>query len=406
MPTILLKQSGGRNIVLRDQNLAAYYPAAQVAAASAQIWMHEIGEERSSAKMLGVFPVNKSQINLPLNPSTDNGVVLLINPLGPDGTPRFSSLDDCKQIVVPRNRETSAPTLGQVGAATAEMVTIGVEGYTQFARRRKFRIADNSGMTDASVVISDYAGKEVPKFIDILRTAGLVPDFSWNGTSDPAANGFTKTGSGTTASATGGWRINTLTSDAQTNYSKNSWPASPFAAGFTIELTPPTIDGSDGAALPNQSVCLRIEDGSKRYDLTFDGTNVVLNGGTAHALGANNVRLVVAAGGNTADLWIGDTLTEDNTAGQTTSTSGLTFGDQADGDDANAIWKAIAYALSPQPVRLAQTIYVKVSHSSGGSQFGPESATLEVSFASEGGAGGSSGTFDPEPRDVYEYGTV
>ncbi len=405
MPTILLKQSGGRNIVLRDQTRAAYYPAAQTPAASSQVWMHEIGEEIGSAKLLGVFPVNGTQINLPFNPASDAGVVLLFNPLGPDGTPRFSSLDDCKKVVVPRNRETVAPTLGQVGAATTEKLTVGVEGFTQFARRRKVRIADNAGMTDAGVTIFDYAGKEVPKFIDILRTAGLVPDFTWNGTSDPAANGFTKTGTGATASATGGWRINTLTTDAKTFYSKTGWPASPFADGYTLELTPPTIDASDGAALPNASVSVTVEDGSKRYDLTFDASNVKLNGGTARALGTNKVRLVVAAGGANADLWIGETLVEDNTAGQSTTTSGLRFGDQADGDDANVIWKAIAYAFSPQPVRLAQTIFVKVSHSSGGSQFGPESATLEVSFASEGGSGGSSGSFDPEPRDVYEYGS-
>ena len=236
----------------------------------------------------------------------------------------------------------------------------------------------------------------------ISRVAGIVPVFTWTG-NDPTTNGFTKTGTGTTAasSSPAGWRITTSASDAATYYTKNNWPANVFQNGFTLEVTPPTINASDGATLPNQSVCVRVEEGAKRYELTFDGAHVKLNGGAARAHSGAKVRLVVVVGGATADLWIGDTKVEDDTAGAATSTSGLTFGDLATADDSEAIWKRIEYALTPQDVKLAQTVYVRVSHSSGGA-FGAESAISSFTFASEGGAGGTSGTADPYTRDRYD----
>jgi hypothetical protein len=47
------------------------------------------------------------------------------------------------------------------------------------------------------------------------------------------------------------------------------------------------------------------------------------------------------------------------------------------------------------------TKFVRVSHSSGAA-YGPTSNVLEVTFANSGGAGGSTGSFDPIPRLDYE----
>jgi hypothetical protein len=48
----------------------------------------------------------------------------------------------------------------------------------------------------------------------------------------------------------------------------------------------------------------------------------------------------------------------------------------------------------------ARTVYVRISHSSGGN-YGPESAALAFTFADSGGTGGTSGDTDPFPRREY-----
>jgi len=97
---------------------------------------------------------------------------------------------------------------------------------------------------------------------------------------------------------------------------------SAFAGGFSLELTPPIVNASDGGSLPNESVAVKVEDGSHAFELTFDAANVKLNGGTQHAYSTVKIRLVISAAGATADLWVGDTRVEDNTAAAATSTSG------------------------------------------------------------------------------------
>ncbi len=120
---------------------------------------------------------------------------------------------------------------------------------------------------------------------------------------------------------------------------------------------------------------------------------VKLNGGTAHTHAGARVRLVVTPGGTIADLWIGTTKIENDTAGTSTATSGLTFGDLATTDDANATWSFLAYALTPQEPRLTQIIYVQVSHSAGNG-WSAESSVQSFTFADEGGSGGSTGIDD------------
>jgi hypothetical protein len=246
-----------------------------------------------------------------------------------------------------------------------------------------------------------YGANEAPKFLDIARAGALVPAFTYEG-NDPTAHGFTLTGTGVVEMNAGGWRINTLATDAATYYSKTSWPGSAFATGFTIELTAPTVTSSDNAS-PSQCIALRIEDGTHRYELTFDASgNVALNGGTPRAIGGAKIRLTVDNGGATADLWIGDTQVESNTAFQSTATSGLKFGDLDTTDDSDVVWPGFSYQLSHVPVRLASTIYVAVAHSSGGA-WTPDSNILALTFANEGsGAGGSTGDVDPTPRDTYD----
>jgi hypothetical protein len=224
---------------------------------------------------------------------------------------------------------------------------------------------------------------------------------------DPASHGFTKTGAAPVESNSPGWRINSTGLDTSTFYSKSSWPATPFAGGFTLDLLPPLVLGSDVAGT-SLNAAVTVDDGSHRYVLQFSSDKVSLNGGTEHAHSNLRVRLVVSAGGATADLWIGETLTEDNTAAAATVAAALKFGDLATTDDASVTWFDLSYALTPVPVTLAQTVYVSVAHSSGGA-YGAESEILQVSFAADSvitnsvASSGSSGDFDSLPRNKIDY---
>ncbi len=55
------------------------------------------------------------------------------------------------------------------------------------------------------------------------------------------------------------------------------------------------------------------------------------------------------------------------------------------------------YVTVRRPADTAQARHVRVSYS-GGSNYGPVSNTLEVTFPAADGSGGSSGSFDPNPR--------
>lgn len=385
----------------------AFYPTREVQPAQVEVWQRATGEPPAAARLVGRYAPGQAG-SFAYNPLEDRDIILSTITIAADGTRSVRELADATEETLTFQRETAAPVIGQVGDATMDQVTVGISA-TKLTRKRRIRIADaltGGGDLDSPVeTIVDYGNDPVPSFIDIARSEIFTPTFTLAGGVDPASNGFSKTGSGATEENAGGWRINTLTTDAATYYTKTSWPGSAFAAGFTIELSPPAVADTDNAN-PSEAACLRIEDGTHRYELMFDADEVKLNGGASHAHGNAKVRLVVAAGGATADLWIGDTLTEDNTAYQSTATSGLKFGDLATTDDADAVWSGFSYVLAAVAVRLAQTIYVAVAQSSGG-DYTPDSNILTVTFANEGsGAGGTVGVFDPIPREKIDYDTM
>jgi hypothetical protein len=394
-------------VVLRPQVRPTWRPPAYGEAVEVEIFRREVdadGRILGAWVSLGRYPGTGS-LTLDNNPVTDKNLVYAFVSYSADGVPDVSSPDDAPQVGVPFRRETDAPVIGQVGDATSESVTVGVSGYTRFARKRRVRIAESldggGALVNSTTAVFDAESGHLGDYVDIARAGTFAPSFEYT-SGDPAGAGFTKTGAAPAEVGDGGWRINTTGTNAATYYTLDAFEANSFLDGFTLELDPPAVAATDAAA-PAQCIALRVEDGVKRYELTFDADQVRLNGGPSHAHGGMRVRLVVAAGGLTADLWLGDTLVEDNTAGAATATSGLSFGDLAGADDADATWKRIAYALSPVPVKLALTIYVTVAHSSGGA-YGAESDVLTLTFASEGEAqDGSTGGFDPTPRFKVHY---
>ncbi len=381
------------------------YPDKTINPATVQVYWRYEDEPPAAARFVTNCRPGGS-FSIPYNPIIDKNVWVGAVSIAPDGTPGVSELADATWELLTFQRETVAPVIGQFIDATADSVTVGVMDFTLLVVKRRLRIAEALTMGGAldspTEEIFDYGPGPVPAFIVIARAGALTPDFSWMGPADPASNGFTKTGTGTVEENAGGWRINTLTTDAATYYTKSSWPVSAFANGFTIEITPPVVTTSDNAS-PADCIALQVEDGSHRFKLQFDASgNVALNGGTSRAIGVAKIRLVVDVGGAHADLWIGDTKIETATASAGTSTSGLKFGDLVTTDDADVVWPGFVYQFAHVPVRLASTVYVAVAHSSGGA-FTPDSNILELTFANEGsGAGGSTGDFDPTPKDTYD----
>jgi hypothetical protein len=335
----------------------------------------------------------------------DQNIILSTISYSARGVPSVRSLKDALEATVIVKREEDAPEIGQDGAATADQVSIGIQGFTRYARKRRLRISPNADMSDATEIIlqsSDYVTRELPIFFDIDRGGVFAADYTLAPADDPTTVGWTKTGSGTVGASGGGWQIDTGGANVQTFYTKTSFPSDPFSSGFTLVIPVPDISAQEGDASTSDSVEVRVRNATKQFSLSFDATDLKLNGSaaTAHGGAGVNLYLVIAAGGATADLYIDGTLALSAVAAVTVAsgTSFLRFGDLETTNDATAIWNGLKYQLSVAVPQLPQTIYVTVAHS-GGNLWGDESEVLELSFADDAGAGGTTGTFNPVRRD-------
>lgn len=374
-------------------------PASTQEPVAVEVWMSYADDHVGTARKIGTGIPSQTLV-IDYNPELD--AVLRFTPvsLGMGGQRSVGLLSEAKSVPFTMRRETEAPVVGVAGDSTAEQVSMGIGGFTPAARRRLITISPNPDMSDAFEQELVYEGAPPPYFLNLNRQGPLVPDFAFTGV-DPTTEGFTLTvDEGSSSDAAPGWRIDCTNPTRRHYYSVNIWPVSPFDDGFTFEVTPPTVD-SISAGAPDLCVGVAADDGSQRYELGFDADEVSLNGGSSHALGADKARVVIAPGGATADLWVGETKVETAVSPLASVTSEFSFGDLTTLEGANAVWHSIEAAFSPQPVRLADTIYVTVAHSSGGAYTEP-SEILELTFKSEGGAGGSVGTFDPLPRDNIE----
>lgn len=406
MKSIIIRSSGGSNIVIRPMSTPQWQPPATTEAALVEVWSCEVGKSLSEAVKIGEYRPGDS-LSIPVTSETDSSHRIFTRSKSASGVYDTIRLEDGERLVAIVQRETEAPTIGLASDATADSVIIGVKGFTEYARQRRLRVAESlidGQLASPSVQIFDAGSTELAKEIIINRTGSLTPDFTWAG-GDPEDAGFTKTGAALTEANPEGWRINSGGSDAATYYLRvGEFDAAIFDSGFTLEVDPPIVTAPDSPA-PSSAALLAIDKGSHyRHELKFSSTEVSLNGELARAHDGQKVRVVVASGGASADLWIGDTLVaEDIVAASSTVELGLSFGDLTGADDADVVWKAMSYALSAVPVRLPQTIYVSVAHSSG-IGWSAESEILEVTFAADlSGVGGTTGDFNPEPIHEYTY---
>jgi hypothetical protein len=173
---LIIAPSGGANIILRQMGLPRYYEAPNAPAASVDVYWRYEEEQKRAARFLGNFAPG-AQSFLPFNPTEDRRVVLMTISRSADGTPHVSDLADADEVFVLFQRETQAPQVTQVGAATATQIKLAVEGYSlQWALRRRLRIADNEAMsTNLIDVVTDGAGAALDRVATITRTGSGLP---------------------------------------------------------------------------------------------------------------------------------------------------------------------------------------------------------------------------------------
>lgn len=167
---LIVRKSGGANVVLRPQARPRYYAPATAAPQRVEVWWRYADESNSAARLVGEFAPG-ARVRFPFTPDEDRNVVLLTRARSADGAPDVSSLDDAVQATVLFARETAAPSVAQVGASTQTNITLAIDGFTRFARSRRLRVADNGLMTGATTVVSDGGGRELPRLVDIRRDA-------------------------------------------------------------------------------------------------------------------------------------------------------------------------------------------------------------------------------------------
>jgi len=266
---LVVKHTSSQNIVVRPQGRPTWYPAATVDPATVQVWWRAINPDNSRGvwHFWGLANPGASG-SWSFNPGLDQNVEVSLIPVNASGVPKYRGPDEGIRATVIMQRITSAPVISQYGDATVDEVSVGIDAGEDrnYVRKIRVRYSDTlsgGALVSPTVVEFDYGDSSAPDAIDILRSGAFVSTFSWLG-NDPATHGFTRTGSAPVDYNDPGWRINTVGADVATYYTKSSWPASPFAAGFTLDIAPPLVSSSDAAGV-SLSAGVTIDDGSPEF---------------------------------------------------------------------------------------------------------------------------------------------
>lgn len=174
---LILKASGGQNVVLRPQARPAWYAPATVDAHEVELFKQEIDPGRGGyyglPVSLGRFPAEGTAV-IPHTPDSDRDLIIYAMPISATGAAGYASVREATQAYVPFRRETAAPTTGQNKPATATEVEIGITGFTRFARMRRVTISASADMSDPLVVLTfnstDYVDRELPRYFILSRT--------------------------------------------------------------------------------------------------------------------------------------------------------------------------------------------------------------------------------------------
>lgn len=177
MSDLVLKSSGGANIVLRPMALPRPYPLPTAPPASVELWWSYDDETFANARYVGLFAPGQSG-SFPYTPDADRDVRLYAVARSASGTPHVSTLEDAVQATVLFRRETEAPAVGINKPATAEALELGITGFTRFARFRRVRVYADAGLStllnEFLFDSANYAARELPRYMTLSRHVGVL----------------------------------------------------------------------------------------------------------------------------------------------------------------------------------------------------------------------------------------
>jgi hypothetical protein len=343
---LLIRASGGNNLVIRPQGRDAFYPSTSLKPAVIEVYWHWEDEPPSGARLIGRYLPGQT-VQWPYNPVGDKNVVLRAVSISAAGVRSPRELRDAPAFVVSFQRVVDAPIVSQVGAATHTSLTLAIDGVSDFAIKRRIRTADDSGITtNVSVQISPAS------FIDAAFIGALARD--------PGAGELII------------WR-------------------NAFIAAAAV---------SSGALLTEARARIKGLFQSAEYTARSRSNGEFVND-LYHAY------LDRPPDGGSWQAWV-DVIT----GGASRSTMDDNFGNSSEFSNRVAARDPWLDVPAGQPLpRLVvierndsdagtKTIYVRVSHTSGG-DWSAESAAQSFTFADSGGSGGGTGDTDPFPLDKH-----
>ncbi|HEY0171901.1 MAG TPA: hypothetical protein VGB98_12825 [Pyrinomonadaceae bacterium] len=170
---LVVEDSDGENIVAREMGESDWMPEATVDAHEVEVFVQEVdaatGGLVGALRPLGRFAPT-ARIVFQNTPYEDHNLRVIVRAYAADGTPDSPSLREAAtQMTVLVQRETAAPTVTQAGEASQTEITLEVGGYSQFALRRKVRVADNADMTGAAETITAAAGAGLSRVVVVNR---------------------------------------------------------------------------------------------------------------------------------------------------------------------------------------------------------------------------------------------
>lgn len=167
----MIKSSGGRNLVLRPGGRAAYYIGSSLQPAIVEVYWRYSNEAPQAARLIGRY-IPGQQATLAFNPHVDSNVILSTIATSAAGVRSVRDLRDASEFEVLFQRETSAPTVTQIGASTNTVIQLEIGNYSAFAIRRRVHTADDSAMTvnfAESIIDAAAAGQILSRVVNLTR---------------------------------------------------------------------------------------------------------------------------------------------------------------------------------------------------------------------------------------------
>lgn len=247
---LILKPSGGQNIVLRPQARPAWQPEATVDAHTVELYKQEVdpatGSYLGGPILIGRF-APEGKVAVRHNPDTDRDVILYALPYSASGAAGFPEVRQATQAYVLFRRETDASVIGLTSNVTVDTAEIGITGFTRFARFRRLRVWADSGMTtmlrEVLLDSDSYGSHELPRYFTLMREAAAL-------TVEPSGGALTTEAGGDLGAETEGSSLPDAVYVTVAHSGGNSWTPESNVLQVTFASGDGTTSGSTGSFDP------------------------------------------------------------------------------------------------------------------------------------------------------------